>query len=207
MNKYSIFLYDSSFQPPLETIWKKKNCLTKCFSVVGFARWNVRSSVHQYISKVFLGVIFKLSQRENIQAPPGPPAHGGDSKKMPEATHNIHLCETQILRQMTPRRPHAPQFGFGPAGEISNRCSVNYSERYVVPLTTSLRQLTAVMGWLSWLQSEEWWEDGERRQEKKERERGRKGGEEDETDQESQISEWISGFDYNDQKGKCDCHR
>ena len=52
MNKYSIFLYDSSFQPPLETIRKKKNCLTKCFSVVGFARWNVRLTVHQYLVSV-----------------------------------------------------------------------------------------------------------------------------------------------------------
>ena len=45
------------------------------------------------ISKVFLGVIFKLSQRENIQAPPGPPAHGGDSKKMPEAFVQLKLAQ------------------------------------------------------------------------------------------------------------------
>ena len=67
MNKYSIFLYDSSFQPPLETIRKKKNCLTKCFSVVGFARWNVRLTVHQYIgffvAKLFLFKIHALRWR------------------------------------------------------------------------------------------------------------------------------------------------
>ena len=49
MNKYSIFLYDPPSFTPYETIWEEKNGLTKCFSVVGFARWNVRLTVHQYI--------------------------------------------------------------------------------------------------------------------------------------------------------------
>ena len=46
---FQFFLYDPPSHTPYETIGKEKQCLIKCFRVLGFARWNVRLTVHQYL--------------------------------------------------------------------------------------------------------------------------------------------------------------
>ena len=49
INFFWNFLYDPSSNTPYETIGTEKNCLIKCFRVLGFARWNVRLTVQRNI--------------------------------------------------------------------------------------------------------------------------------------------------------------
>ena len=115
MNKYSIFLYDLPSHTPYETIGKEKNCLIKCFRVLGFARWNVRLTVHLYIYTIsMLSSLISLSWL-------------ADSKKATPSWHQCPLCH-KCLSTHDHDRTHHQQI-FSPPYQILHWESI-YNETF-----------------------------------------------------------------------------
>ena len=62
---FQFFLYDPPSHTPYETIGKEKQCLIKCFRVLGFARWNVRLTVHQYLGFPYFKVFWEAQCKKH----------------------------------------------------------------------------------------------------------------------------------------------